>query len=76
MSFVFSGEWSNSTFQVDGEGERIGGEQLNSGLDQGCKWHYKKFSEMLGSRGRIGPGGVKGQRPCGGPNGALPPGRN
>ena len=23
-----------------------------------------------------GPGGVKGQRPCGGPKGATPPGRN
>ena len=32
--------------------------------------------KMPGSRGRIGPGGVKGQRPCGGPKGATPPGRN
>ena len=26
---------------------------------------------MARSRGRIGPGGVKGQHPCGGPKGAL-----
>ena len=31
---------------------------------------------MPGSRGRIGPGGVKGQRPCWGPEGATYPGRN
>ena len=36
----------------------------------------KNSLKMLGSRGRIGPGGVKGQRPCGGPRGAMPPGRN
>ena len=27
---------------------------------------------MLGSRGRIGRGGVKGQSPCGGPKGQRP----
>ena len=36
----------------------------------------KNSLKMPGSRGRIGPGGVKGQRPCGGPKGARPPGRN
>ena len=36
----------------------------------------KNSLKMPGSRGHIGPGGVKGQRPCGGPKGALPPGRN
>ena len=36
----------------------------------------KDSLKMPGSRGRIGPGRVKGQRPCGGPKGATPPGRN
>ena len=43
---------------------------------QGCTWHYKNSLKMPGSRGRIGPGGVKGQRPCEGPKAATPPGRN
>ena len=33
----------------------------------------KNSLKMSGSRGRIGPGGVKGQRPCGGSRGAKPP---
>ena len=36
----------------------------------------KNSLKMPGSRSPIGPGGVKGQRPCGGPKGAMPPGRN
>ena len=36
----------------------------------------KNSLKMPWSRGRMGPGGVKGQRPCGGPTGATPPGRN
>ena len=41
---------------------------------QGCKWLYKKFSENVGVQGpHLGPGGVKGQRPCGGSRGAKPP---
>ena len=38
----------------------------------------KNSLKMPGSRGRIGPGGVKGQRPCtvGGLKGATPPRRN
>ena len=36
----------------------------------------KNSLKMPGSRGRIGPGGIKGQSPCGGPKGATPPGRN
>ena len=35
----------------------------------------KNSLRMPGSRGRIGPGEVKGQRPCGGPKGAKPPER-
>ena len=31
----------------------------------------KNSLKMPGSRGRIGPSGVKGQRPCGGPKGAT-----
>ena len=36
----------------------------------------KNSLKMPESRGRIGPGGVKGQRPYGGHKGATPPGRN
>ena len=36
----------------------------------------KNSLKMPGSRGHIGPGGVKGQRPCEGPKGATSPGRN
>ena len=37
----------------------------------------KNSLKMPGSRGRIGTGGVKGQRPCGGPTqGATALGRN
>ena len=32
----------------------------------------KNSLKMPGSRGRTGPGGVMGQRPCGGPKGASP----
>ena len=32
----------------------------------------KNSLKIPGSRGRIGPGGVKGQHPCGGPKGATP----
>ena len=45
-------------------------------LYQGCKWHYKKFSENAGVQGPHRPCGVKGQHPCGGPKGATPLGRN
>ena len=31
----------------------------------------KNSLKMPGSRGHIGPGGVKGQSPCGGPKGAF-----
>ena len=33
----------------------------------------KNSLKMSGSRGRIGPGGVKGQRPCGGSRGGIAP---
>ena len=40
----------------------------------GIGW-LKKLKIRPGSRGRLGPGGVQGQRPAGGPRGAKPPGR-
>ena len=36
----------------------------------------KNYLKMPGSRGRIGPGGVKGQRACEEPKGKTHPGRN
>ena len=36
----------------------------------------KNSLKMAGSRGRIGPGQVKGQCPCGGLKGATPPGQH
>ena len=45
-------------------------------IDRDVNGIIKSSLKMPGSRGCIGPGGVKGQRPCGGPKGATPPGRN
>ena len=41
-------------------------------VDRDVNGIIKNSLKMPGSRGRIGPGGVKGQRPCGGPRGQRP----